>query len=62
MSELLMLKTLGNEFIIKSVRTVERYAETHTVHLNVLISDTNVLVYDDEVLLLNIPVQVREVM
>ena len=58
MSELLMLKNLGNEFVTKSVRTVERYAETHPVHLNVLISDSNVLVYDDEVLLLNIPVQV----
>ena len=58
MSELLFIKTLGNEFIIKSVSTVEKYAETHDVKLNILISDTNVMVYDDQVLLLNIPVQV----
>jgi hypothetical protein len=62
MSELLFLKTLNNEFVLKGVRTVERYAETHPVHLNVLISDSNVMVYDDQVLLLNIPVQVKEVM
>lgn len=62
MSELLFLKTLNNDFVLRGVKSVEHYVETHDVKLNVLISDTGVRVYDFNVLLLNIPVQVKEVM
>ena len=54
MSELLMLKSLGNDYLIKSVKAVEKYVETHHTQLSVLISDNAVLVYDNNTLLLNI--------
>lgn len=54
MSELLLLKTLGDEYIIKSVKAIEKYLETHVVRLQVLISDNSVSVYDNNTLLLNI--------
>lgn len=62
MDTLLFLKTFNNDFILKGVKSVERYVETHDVKLNVLIADSSVLVYDSNVLLLNIPVQVKGVM
>ena len=62
MSELLFLKTLNNDFVLRGVKSFEHYVETHDVKLNVLISDTGVRVYDSNVLLLNIHVQVKEVM
>lgn len=57
MSELLMLKTINNDYVLKGVRTVERYCETHPVKLIVLICDDGVTVYDDQVLLLRINIQ-----
>lgn len=56
MSELLLLKTLNNDYITKSVKVIEKYVETHTVKLLVLFEDSNVLVYDNNTLLLNIRV------
>ncbi len=57
MSQLLMLKTLGNDYLIKSVKLVEKYLDTHdNVSLKVEMQDDSVLVYDDAVLLLNIRV------
>lgn len=54
MSQLLLLKTLNNDYITRNVRTVEKYVETHTVKLLVLFEDSSVLVYDNNTLLLNI--------
>jgi hypothetical protein len=52
-----MLKTLGNDYLIKSVKLVEKYLDTHdNVSLKVEMQDDSVLVYDDAVLLLNIRV------
>lgn len=58
MSELLMLKSLNNDHVLKSVKAVEKYVETHHVQLAVLITDTGLLVYDGQVLLLNIRVAI----
>jgi hypothetical protein len=57
MSQLLFLKVIGNEEVLKSVKTVERYTETHSVSLNVEIYDGGIKVYDRDLLLLNIQVQ-----
>lgn len=54
MSELLMLKTLNNDYVLRGVKAVEKYIETHHVNLVVLISDECVEVYDKQVLLIKI--------
>lgn len=60
MSELLMLKTINNDYVLKGVKTVERYCETHKVNIIVLICDDGVVVYDDQVLLLRINVSIEQ--
>lgn len=61
-STLLFIKAIGGEYVRKSVRRIEDYVDTHktsTSSLKVEIADTGVKVYDNEVLLLNIPVVVE---
>ena len=59
MSQLLMLKSFGEEHLTKSVKQVERYLYSHcNVNLKVEISDDCLKVYDSEVLLLNIRVAI----
>ena len=57
MSQLLFLKTLGEEYVIKSVKCIEKYLDTHAnTKLNIEIYDNGVCVYDSNVLLLNIKI------
>ena len=57
MSQLLMLKSFGKEYLTKSVKQVEKYLDSHrNPNLKVEVSDDGLRVYDSEVLLLNIRV------
>ena len=57
MSQLLMLKSFGKEYLTKSVKQVEKYLDSHrNANLKVEVSDDGLRVYDSEVLLLNIRV------
>ena len=57
MSELLFLKSLGNDYVLRNVKAVEKYVDTHSVaSLRIEFIDTGVLVYDRNVLLINITV------
>ena len=57
MSQLLILKSFGKEYLTKSVKQVEKYLDSHSnANLKVEVSDDGLRVYDSEVLLLNIRV------
>ena len=57
MSQLLMLKSFGKEYLTKSVKQVEKYLDSNrNANLKVEVSDDGLRVYDSEVLLLNIRV------
>jgi hypothetical protein len=59
MSQLLFIKTLGEDYLVRSVKQIERYVETHNnVSLKVEFMDDSVRVYDATVLLLNIRVAI----
>ena len=59
MSQLLMLKSFGKEYLTKSVKQVEKYLDSHrNANLKVEVSDDGLRVYDSEVLLLNIRVAI----
>jgi hypothetical protein len=59
MSQLLMLKSLGEEYLVRSVKQIEKYLDSHrNVNLKVEVSDDGLRVFDSEVLLLNIRVAI----
>lgn len=57
MTTLLFLKTFNNDYLIQCVKLIEKYMDTHiNTNIRVEVYDKGLYVYDRQVLLLNIHV------